>query len=439
MRNHLLLLLFSLPLFLFSQLWDLSPVAPLPEPVSNNAVATAAIGDTSFVYSFGGIDSTKDYSGIHLRSYRYHTVLDQWESIGDMPDTLGKIAAGASRIGNTIYIMGGYHVFANGNERSSDRVHRFNVLTNSFETDGTSIPVPIDDHVQAIWRDSLIFLVTGWSNTQNVPAVQIYDPSSDQWQMGTAVPNNTTYNSFGASGYIVEDTLYYFGGAAFGQNFPIQNNFRKGVIDPQNPTQIQWQSTVLANNLVAYRSGAVRVYEYLHWLGGSSKTYNYDGIAYDGSGGVSPSNLNFFYHIPSGSWNQIPVPGLPMDLRGIAEVSAETKYIVGGMQTNQQVSNQCLMLTYDNRIGNDLQDAAPFWAQPKVHPNPVTSSFSLIGGPFDLAGAKLEGWDMQGRKIELPSAIPDHGEIQANHLPPGVYLIHISKQDRSFILKMLKN
>ena len=50
MRDSLLLLLFSIPFILLGQLWDLSPVTSIPEPVSNNAVAAAvtAVADESF-------------------------------------------------------------------------------------------------------------------------------------------------------------------------------------------------------------------------------------------------------------------------------------------------------------------------------------------------------------------------------------------------------
>jgi len=52
---------------------------------------------------------------------------------------MGKIAASASRIGNIIYIIGGYHVFANNTEESSDRVHRYDIANNTYLTDGLSI------------------------------------------------------------------------------------------------------------------------------------------------------------------------------------------------------------------------------------------------------------------------------------------------------------
>ena len=184
------------PLALFSQFWEVTEVGTLPEPVSNNAVCKGFVNDTPFVYSFSGIDTTKIYSGIHLKSFRFNTVTGQVIQLPDLPDAMGKIAAGASRIDNVIYIIGGYHVFSNGAETSSSKVHRFDIASNSFLADGTDIPVSIDDHVQAVWRDSLIYVITGWSNTGNVPDVQIYDPVSDSWLAGTSTPNTHDYKSF---------------------------------------------------------------------------------------------------------------------------------------------------------------------------------------------------------------------------------------------------
>ncbi len=167
---------------LSAQSWQMTPKAPLPEPITNNAVVEGYANGVPYVYTFGGIDSTKLYSGIHLRAYRYNTQTDVWDTLPPLPDTLGKIAAGASRVKDKLYILGGYHVFANGGEASSDKVHIFDPASNRYLADGAPIPVPIDDQVQAVWRDSLIYVVTGWSDTRNVTDVQVYNPATDSWQ-----------------------------------------------------------------------------------------------------------------------------------------------------------------------------------------------------------------------------------------------------------------
>jgi len=149
--NYLLTLVF----YSFSQNWAIEEMAPMPEAVTNNAVTAGFINKTQFVFTFGGLDYTKKYSGIHLRSYRYNINMDQWAQIASLPDTLGKIAASASRVGNIIYIMGGYHVFKDGHELSSNKVHRYDIENNSYLEDGIPIPLQIDDQVQAVWKDSV--------------------------------------------------------------------------------------------------------------------------------------------------------------------------------------------------------------------------------------------------------------------------------------------
>jgi len=339
--NYLLTLVF----YSFSQNWAIEEMAPMPEAVTNNAVTAGFINKIQFVFTFGGLDHTKKYSGIHLRSYRYNINMDQWAQIASLPDTLGKIAASASRVGNIIYIMGGYHVLKDGHELSSNKVHRYDIENNRYLEDGTPIPLQIDDQVQAVWKDSLIYLITGWSDTENQPNVQIYNPALNSWMVGDPIPDNHQYKSFGASGVIIGDTIYYFGGAAYQKFYPAQNQLRIGVVNPLNPTEIKWSLKVLNDDLKGYRTAATSANGVAFWIGGSQVTYNYNGIAYDGSGGVKPSGHIIYYHPASGDWKIQYDLNVPMDLRNLAEINSIVKYIVGGMENGQEVSNKLIKLT----------------------------------------------------------------------------------------------
>jgi N-acetylneuraminic acid mutarotase len=325
---------------------NVATIALAPEAVTNNAVSGATFDGQDFIYSFGGLDSTKLYSGIHKRSYRYNIAKDTWLRLPNLPDSLGKIASAASRIKDTIYIIGGYHVFADGHEVSSDKVHRFNIKTNTFLTDGAPIPIPIDDHVQAVWRDSLIFVVTGWSQKENVPAVQIYNPFTNTWQKGTGLPNTHTFKAFGAQGVFLKDTIFYFGGAAMGKYYPVQHRLVKGFVNPKNPTEILWENIPLDTPFGSYRLAATLVNNRPHFIGGSATTYNYNGIAYNKTGAVTPHKTDFYYSHDKiyKNFNSF----LPMDLRGLASVNDNIKYIFGGIETNQKVSNKILKLTWKN-------------------------------------------------------------------------------------------
>lgn len=432
MRLALLFILLSASSF--AQSWDITQVAPIPEPVSNNAVCEAFTPAGNFIYSFGGIDTTKSHDGIHLRSYRMNVDTEVWEIIPSLPDTMGKIAAAATRIEDVIYIIGGYHVFPNGHEVSSNKVHRYSVSLNQYLTDGAEIPVPIDDQVQAVWRDSLIYVITGWSNNGNVTDVQIYDVYNDEWSVGTSVPTSGNYRVFGASGTIVGDTIYYFGGAASGSNFPAQRHIRKGVIDPGNPTQINWSTDFFDIDIKGYRTAAcVSPLGHIHWLGGSDITYNYNGVAYNGSGGVPTNGQNLFFKPESEFWGVESGLNLPMDLRGVCELSDSIKYLIGGMIDPQQVTDQVVKLSWINTGWNSIPEHSK---DLQVYPNPTLGSVQLV------ADQPIISWqlcDPSGKIVQHKMAANSTTEmIDLSNHGKGFYILQASSERRTYQSVIIK-
>lgn len=348
----------------------------LPEPVTNNAVTGAQIADSVFVYSFAGLDATKIWSGIHLKAWRLRLGDTAWQALPSVPDPAGgKIAAAASTVGGKIYVIGGYHVAANGSETSSRKVHRFDPAANGWLPDGADLPLAIDDQVQAVWRDSLIFVVSGWSNTTNVANVQIYNPATDSWMAGTPVPNLLNYKVFGGSGTIIGDTLYYAGGARTGSAFPPTAFFRKGYIHPDDPSQIDWSGAAepLAQG---YRMGCVELLGKALWLGGSDVTYNYNGIAYNGSGGVPALQRLILYDPATGILTPFsnPIIAPTMDLRGVAKISPSAVVLAGGMGPNQQVSGQVRLYELAPVVPTQQARTLPEF---RVFPNPAADFFTL--------------------------------------------------------------
>jgi len=341
--SSLILCLFVAQLIYCQSDWQWTELPSMPMRTANNAVCEAEAGGQEYVFSFGGIDTTKVYSGIHNRCFRYDVTGNSWSEIDTLPDA-PKIASGASYVNGKIYVIGGYHVSQSGNEVSSSKVHIYNPTTNAFEADGALIPTPIDDQVQCVYKDSLIFIVTGWSNNGNVPNVQIYDTYLNQWSAGTSTTNNAFYTAFGASGAIIGDTLYYHGGAT-GGSFGAKTFMRRGFINPADPTDITWTLMDNAPGTAGYRSACSTRGSTILWVGGSATSYNYDGIAYDGSGGVDPSarvlHFNNDLQMYSDETNQ---PYGVMDLRGIAKLANDRWIICGGMDTNQVVSNRTFLL-----------------------------------------------------------------------------------------------
>lgn len=355
----LLFLAFTTLTSFAQQGWTWTALPAMPEPVANNAVVEAMSNDTLCVYSFCGIDETKTPGGIHLKAWKYNTVSQVWSALPDVPDENGgKIAAGASAVDNIIYLIGGYHVAANFSETSSDKVHRFDPNTDSWLSDGSPIPIPIDDHVQAVWNSSWIYIITGWSNSGNVNDVQIYNPNVDQWSAGTATPNGVNYEAFGTSGTIIGDTIYYYGGVQGSFSFTANAKLRKGVIDPLNPYEITWSQLENYPGGPGYRTAAANYEDQLYWIGGAGMAYNFDGIAYNGTGGVEPTGRIATYYAGSDQWLEDNGTGEEvMDLRGIGQVSPTSWIICGGMEGNQVVSDRTFLLTYDSSVSlNEVKD-----------------------------------------------------------------------------------
>ncbi|MFT4523478.1 MAG: hypothetical protein ACI8ZN_002432 [Bacteroidia bacterium] len=94
--------------------------------------------------------------------------------------------------------------------------------------------------------------------------------------------------------------------------------------------------------------GCVALNNTAHWIGGSGKTYNYDGLAYDQSVGVRPLGRDLYYNAGWNAWQQRFNNELPMDLRGVGKRNDSTIFLMGGMLDNQKVSVEVLMLKWSS-------------------------------------------------------------------------------------------
>jgi hypothetical protein len=421
---------------LFAQVQIMSP---LPEPVSNNAVAYALVDGKEYIFSFGGIDSTKTPQGIHLRSYRYSVENDIWEAIPDLPDPRGgKIAAAASTVKNKIYIIGGYHVDPDFSEETSPKVHIYNPDQNQYLDDGSDATIAVDDHVQGVWKDSLIYTVSGWSNVFNTNRVQYYDPFKDQWTQATSVPNPGNYRVFGGAGDISGNTIFYIGGASNwnGTTFPITNGYRKGEIDPDDPTQIDWATSPM-DEAMRYRAGSsvMKKGEAIIWVGGSRNTYNFDGVAYDGSGGVpATSSWSSFGENPDSLQTIDESLPMTMDLRAVITTKDDWVYVIGGMKENQKVTNRVYRFKADGLVSNKFFQSADHVS---AFPNPagerlyVQSKESRNFRLLNLNGEVVRQGKCLGRTI-----------IDTSALNPGMYFLETtgdkaSRQVRKIVIHNL--
>lgn len=310
----------------------------LPEPVTNNAVVALQKEGRTLFYSFYGLDSTKRWSGVHNKVFRVDKATGRSATIGNVPD-VGRLAATATALGNKAYLVGGYAVFGDGKEKSSDQLFIFDPQTELF-TRRAPLPLPIDDHVQGVWRNKLLYVISGWSDSLNVNAVQVYDPEADSWQLGTPLPDEAGAKVFGGCGMIAGDTIYLLGGATFAKYYPPSRSFYKGLIDVTNPLHITWIKVGEYPGEYRYRSAAFIYQGRLYVVGGSNETYNYNGISYAEKKPVEPNTSVLIYDQRTGRFTTEPHRSSVMDLRGVVSDGNGNIYTVGGMTRGQHVSGE---------------------------------------------------------------------------------------------------
>ena len=128
------------------------------------------------------------------------------------------------------------------------------------------------------------------------------------------------------------------------EGFPIQNYLRKGIINPNNPTKIDWSFQILDSTMNGYRMAALRIEDVPIWIGGSSNTYNYNAIAYDKTGGVNPNHR--ILNISDPKFYAFYNKNISMDLRGICIINDSIQYLIGGIIENQQVTDEVYKLEW---------------------------------------------------------------------------------------------
>ncbi|CAN5601779.1 hypothetical protein BH10BAC4_BH10BAC4_13750 [soil metagenome] len=319
-------------------------LAALPEPVANNAVVALQKNGKTVFYSFFGLDSTKKSSGVHNKVFRMDPKTGASSMIGKVSD-VGRLAAAASSINNKAYVVGGYEVMANGKERSSNHLFIFDPREEKFVS-GAFLPIPIDDHVQAVWRNKLLFVISGWSDSLTVNAVQVYDPAKNKWQLASSLPNEPGAKVFGGTGLIAGDTIYLLGGAMFAKNYPPSRYFYKGAIDPKNPLKVTWTNVGEYPGEFRYRSAAYSKGDMIYFIGGSNETYNYNGISYAESKKVEPNNTLLIYSLQTGKFETIALSKNTMDLRGVVVDENKQVFTLGGMEPGQKVSKWLIKVKF---------------------------------------------------------------------------------------------
>ncbi len=328
--------------------WVVEPGPSLPVAVANNAVAASTVDGRERIFTFLGLLADKDYRAITTRADALDVKQGRWERLPDVPGPVGRLAATAQALGHRVYVFGGYSVAADGAETTSPAVDIYDVRARSYSR-GADMPVPVDDTVSGVWRERLIFLVGGWSASDNVNAVQVYDPAQDRWASATPIVGTPV---FGHAGGVVGDVIVYCGGAKVqapkSPKYAPNAECHRGDIDPDDPTRVAWRKVAHHPGATRYRaaSGPVRAGDRVGvwFVGGTSNPYNYNGVGYDGQPS-EPEAASWIYDIERDAWVEGPRLLSPsMDHRGLVAIGGAW-WTIGGFGAGQTVFADVTRLT----------------------------------------------------------------------------------------------
>ncbi len=316
--------------------WKAGP--PLPAPVTNNAVAAVNTDAGVAVFSFLGLDSTKVWSGVTNAAYRWDVGSPEgWRPLEPVPGP-GRLAATAQAVRGKIYVFGGYTMAADGKERTLPDVNIYDPSSGTWSR-GRDIPVPVDDAVSGVWRDSIVVLVSGWRNESSVDRVQWYDPATNRWSQGTPIPGTPV---FGHAGAVVGDHIIYVDGAVAvddTRRFALDTAAWMGDVTSGDPSVVAWSALGEHPLPALYRAAGGSVGGLALFVGGSENPYNHDGIGYDGVPS-EPIRQVLAFALRVSEWRNLAAPPIAtMDHRTLG-VAGGMVFLVGGMEGGQSVSSK---------------------------------------------------------------------------------------------------
>ena len=332
------------------QMTGLKTLPSLPEPVTNNAVASVKVQNREFLVSFAGLASGKSHNDTHARTFILDDIDREWLEAAAVPGDVGRLAATAIGVDERAYVFGGYTVAEDGSEVSTPWVHAFDPLTGEFES-REPMPVPVDDAVTVSYENRFIYLISGWHDFGNVNLVQRYDIVEDAWTQATPIPGRAV---FGHAGGIVGDTIIYCDGVAVEPHADRRRDFAAtaecyaGIIDKEESRRIDWRKISPHPGKPRYRMAAAGISDHggVMFVGGSDNPYNFDGIGYDGKAS-SPSADALFFSLESYSWQRITIDRpATMDHRGLVPFDGGW-LTIGGMLEGQTVSDNVVSYELD--------------------------------------------------------------------------------------------
>ncbi len=313
---------------------------PIPQPLTNNAVAGYNGHGGLTLLSFMGISSGKDWKAVTNAAYSMVAADGKWQTLKPVPGTAGRLGAVAVPAANQIFLFGGYVIDAQGNERTVASANMYNPATQKWFS-VADIPEPVSAAIGGEYRDKYIYLIGGWAKGAPTNAVQVYDIEKATWLKATPTPGAPV---FGHAGAVVNDTIVYVDGAlnnpAGTPAFSASDECWMGKIDHKDPAKIEWTKLPAHPGNAHYRiaAGGSEKDDKIYFAGGASAPYDSTGLGFDGQP-AQPSPMVFAFDLKSKKWEiiheKVAIP--TMDQRGLI-VAPHYLVLLGGMAGNRAVT-----------------------------------------------------------------------------------------------------
>ena len=340
-----LLFLALAPIVLVAATPSVQELAPVPAPVSNNAVVAVNINRQILIYSFMGLGPDRTWNSLTNAAYALNLKYNKWTTIRSAPGS-GRLGAAAASAQNQVFVIGGFVPDQSGLQAVVPDLSVYDPIGLRWYR-GPDLPTPVRDAVAGAYHDRYIYVVGGLGKAGPTNEVQVYDVVAQHWLQATPYPGSPV---FGHAGTVVGDAIVYIDGAkknAAGSKLPYvaSDECWLGKIDRKDPKKIQWSKLPPHPGSARYRIAAggsdrdARAY----FAGGSDAIYDYSGMGLDRKP-AEPSPEVFAFNLRNSSWEALQnAPNPTMDHRGLI-ATPDGLIVVGGMASGPKVVANTVVL-----------------------------------------------------------------------------------------------
>ncbi len=212
--------------------WEYSPSADtwkakslMPNPVAR----TAVVAYKNKIYMIGGF--AEDGSR-HGTNQVYDPTTDTWET--KAPMATGRTGLQANLVNGKIYLIGGQLPSSTVSPSSENDV--YDPDTDSW-SEMAPLPNPVISVASAV-LDNKIYLIGGSNGplpqNKGVKLVQIFDPATNNWTMGTPIPIGVSAaKACATTGLMAPKRIYVIGGANYNEYVQLSVVNLNQVYDPK--------------------------------------------------------------------------------------------------------------------------------------------------------------------------------------------------------------